>query len=169
MKRILSFAILLTCAVMSYAYATSTTATFGDKNTSNVYRMIADSTGTVTFAQDTAILYPYTTASTNQTLTALNSGQVVVFNNGGGVSANGTQYTLPAATVGLDITIVADVAKWFYLAPAGTDLINITSNVASGRVSNQSSAAIGDSIEVFCATAGTWTVRTLKGTWGINK
>jgi hypothetical protein len=107
------------------------------------------------------INYPGVAYTTNQTLSNAQSGNIIVFNG----TANGTQFTLPAATVGLDFTIISDVAKWMYITPQSTDIINITSTVTGKRVSNSGSAAIGDSIEVVCMTSGQWSIKSKIGTW----
>lgn len=104
-------------------------------------------------------------ATTNITLDASQVGQVIVFNNSTGVAANGTQFTLPTAVVGMQYTIIADTAKWIYIAPASTDTINIASSGAGKRISNSGSAAIADSITLVCQTAGTWSIQVKVGTW----
>lgn len=115
-----------------------------------------------------AITYPGTVATTNQTLTAAQTGLTIIFNNSTGVAANGTQYTLPTATVGLDYSVVADTAKWFYLTPQTTDTINIGAATAGQRIANSGTAAVGDSIEVLCITAGQWSIKSRTGTWAVT-
>jgi hypothetical protein len=163
-RLILIFAFLL---YVPLAWATSgdLTATFGDKNSSNVHRIEADNNGVVTFAQDTGIKYPYTSGSTNQTITAAQTGTTIVFNNGSGVAASGTMFTLPAAVVGMEYTIIADIAKWFYVKPASGEIINFSNLSANQRISNAGSGVAGDSITLFCATAGQWSVKSRIGTW----
>jgi hypothetical protein len=164
-KLILLLALLV---LPQLSMATSDTATFGDKNSSNEYRIKADSDGLITFAQDTGIKYPYTTGSTNTTLTAAQTGTTFVFNNGDGTAANGTMFTLPTAVVGMRYTFIADVAKWMYIKPQSTDTINFASTATGWRINNSSTAAIGDNIELFCATANTWSARVGKGTWAMT-
>lgn len=168
MKRILSLAVIALLAFVSYSYAAVTTATFGDYNSSNVYRMSANSDGTITYASDTSVLYPYSTASTNQTLTALQSGSVIVFNTGSGTAQNGTSFTLPTAAVGMQYTIVADIAKWFFVDAQSTDTINFSTASVGQRISNSGSALAGDSITLFCATATKWSVIDKSGTWAVG-
>lgn len=168
MKRIISLAVIALLVLCSQSFAAVTTATFGDYNSSNVYRLSANSDGTLTFASDTSILYPYSTASTNQTLTALQSGSTIIFNNGAGSAANGTAFTLPTAAVGMQYTIVADVAKWFFVDAQSTDTINFSTATAGQRISNSASAAAGDSITLFCATATKWSVVDHFGTWAVG-
>lgn len=173
MKRILSFLIAFVLALTVNSYATQRTATFGDKNASGEYRIRADedssagsNLGWVRFASDTGIYYPYlATATTNTTLLASQTGTTVVFNNGTGTAANGTQYTLPAATVGMNFTIIGDVAKFFYVKPASGEIINYSTNLANNRISNKTTAAIGDSVSLFCIVAGQWSIKSRIGTW----
>ncbi len=168
MKRILSLAVVALLAFSIPSFAAVKTATFGDYNSSNVYRLTADSDGTLTYASDTSILYPYSTASTNATLTALQSGSIIVFNNGAGAAASGTQFTLPTAAVGMEYTIVADIAKWIYVDAQSTDTINFSTATAGQRINNSSTAAKGDSITLFCASAGNWSVVDRIGTWAVG-
>lgn len=175
MKRILTLLVFALLALSSQVFAVDRTGTFGDQNASGVYRLRAETdqtTGTnlgwVTFAQDTGIYYPYTTASTNQTLLASQTGTVLVFNNGAGTATNGTLFTLPTATVGMQFTIVADVAKWFYVDAQTTDTINFSTASTGQRISNSGSALAGDSITLFCATANKWSVTDHVGTWAVG-
>lgn len=107
------------------------------------------------------IIYPGSPATTNTTLSNGQSGNIIVFNG----AANGTMFTLPPATIGLDFTIIADVAKWMYIAPQSADTINITSTVQGKRIANVASAAIADSVELICMTNGTWSIKSKIGTW----
>lgn len=168
MKRILILALFSLFVANIPAFAAVTTATFGDYNTSNAYRLTANSDGTLSFASDTSILYPYSTASTNQTLNALQSGSVIVFNNGLGTAQNATAFTLPTAVVGMQYTIVADITKWFFVDAQSTDTINFSTASAGQRISNSASAASGDSITLFCATANKWSVSNREGTWAVG-
>lgn len=175
MKRILTLAIFVLFALSSQVFASNRTATFGDQNASGEYRLKADtdsSTGTnlgwVTYAQDTGIYYPYSTASTNQTLIASQTGSVTVFNNGAGTAQNGTLFLLPTATVGMQFTIIADIAKWFFVDCQNTDTINFSTATAGQRISNSGSAAAGDSITFFCATANKWSIADKSGTWAVG-
>lgn len=165
--------LLVSLLLVSPSFA-ETTATFGDQNSSGTYRMVATNSGTnaadglITFAFDTGIKFPYTTGSTTYTITAAQTGTTIVFNNGGGTASNGTTFLLPTAVVGMQYTIVADVAKWFYLDCQTTDVINFSTATAGQRISNSATAVAGDSITVFCATAGQWSVKSRIGTWAVG-
>lgn len=112
-----------------------------------------------------SIVYPGIVATTNQTLTIGQSGNFIIFNNSTGIAANGTQFTLPTAVVGLMYTVIADTNKWFYLTPQSADTINFSTMTAGQRIANSASAAIGDSISVVCMTAGKWSIVDRIGTW----
>lgn len=166
MKKFLLVAALLFSAGL--AQAAPLTATFGDQNSSKAYRLQADTTGTVTYASDTSVLFPYSVATTNQTLTVANSGSIIVFNNSASTAANGTMFTLPTAAVGMQFTIISDIAKFMYIKPASTDTINFSTATAGQRLQNITTAAAGDSISLFCASAGNWSVVDKTGTWAVS-
>lgn len=107
-------------------------------------------------------------STTNLTLDASQTGQIIVFNNSTGVAANGTRYILPTAVIGMQYTIIADTAKWFYVDPANADIINFSTATAGQRISNATTAAIGDSITLVCQTAGTWSIQSRVGTWVVG-
>lgn len=167
MKRILTLALVAILALSCQSFAANVrTATFGDQNASNEYRVKADAnydsgnTGWIVFAQDTGIYYPYTSSTTNQTLVASQTGTTLVFTG----TSNNTRFTLPTATVGMDFTIVSSVAKSMQITPQSTDTIKYsTLTVGQGLVN--SSAAAGDVIELFCYAANTWSSKNMVGTW----
>ena len=146
---------------------TTSVATFGDQNSSNNYRMTATNDGVIRFASDTGIIVPYTTASTNSTLTAAQTGTTIVFNNGSGTAQSNTTFTLPTSAVGMQYSFIGDITKYFRVKPASGEIINYSTAVANSKLKN-SSAAIGDSIIVFCATAGQWSVKAQNGTWAVD-
>lgn len=167
MKRILAL-VILALFISANAFAANKVATFGDYNSSGVYRMTATDDGVITYAQDTGIVDPYLgTATTNATLTAAQSGTTVVLSNGGGAAVNATQYTLPAATVGLNYAFIADVAKYMIVHPNGTDTIDYSTIPAGNGIKN-TTAAIGDSIELICVNSGKWSVKNITGTWATS-
>lgn len=152
------------------ASVSNMTAQLGVYNSTDTqYGLEVDNNNKFVFSPTSAsIYYPGSTASTNQTLTAAQSGQTIVFNNGAGTAANGTLFTLPTATVGMYFTIVADVAKWFYVDAQLTDTINFSTATAGQRVSNSGSAAAGDSIVLACFTANKWSMVDHNGTWAVG-
>ena len=167
MKRLILFLAFLLYAPLAFAAAGDLTATFGDRNSSNVHRVVADNNGVVTFAQDTGIKLPYTSGSTAETLTASQTGVTYVRTNGAGAAVDGAIYTLPTAAVGMEYTFVTDVAKIMEIDPQSSDTIQYASTSAGYRIRNTTAAA-GDSITLFCAVANSWSVKTAKGTWAIS-
>lgn len=148
----------------AYASVSNMTAQLGVYNsTDKQYGLEVDNSNNFIFAPSGAsIKYPSSVQTTNFTLTAANSGQIIVFTG----TSNYTRFTLPTATVGMDIDIVSGVAKYMTITPASTDTIVLTATLPQGaNISNSGSAAVGDEMELFCAAANTWYVRNQKGTW----
>lgn len=173
MKRLL---LLLALGTLVFAFPKASMASVSNMSaemgvydsTDRAFGLEVDVNNDFTFAPTAAsIKWPGTTASTNQTLSATQSGQVIVFNNGAGAAVDGTRFTLPAAVVGLEFTIIADVAKFFRVAPASGETINFTSTAAGKRIAS-SSAAIGDSITLVCFTTGTWSIKAKSGTFAME-
>ncbi len=107
------------------------------------------------------IYYPGAPATTNTTLVTQQSGNIIIFTG----TSNNTKFTLPQAVIGLDFTIVGDVAKYFHIVVNSGDIINFSTLVANDGLSNSGSAAKGDSIELICQTAGQWSIKNRQGTW----
>ncbi len=173
-KKALALLLMLVLFLPALAMASSnsdyniTTGTLGDKNSAGDYRIWVTNDGVVHYAQDTGIHYPYLTpASTTQTLTAAQSGTTFVFNNAGGTAPSGAKMLLPAATPKLKYTFIVDAAVYIRLVPAAGEIINFSTAVANSRLKN-TSAAIADSITVFCATAGQWSIVDKVGTWAVD-
>lgn len=159
----------------SPVFAANATATFGDQNSSGVYRVVADTDGVVTFASDTGIKYPYehVTSVATETLTAAQTGITITdygvrYPNG---SAACSKHVLPRAVAGLQYTLVTgskcftdfdtvDTSDTILYSIAGTDL--------DAGDSVKSTGQIGDSITVMSTSAGTWVIKSMKGTWTDN-
>ena len=107
------------------------------------------------------IYYPGAPATTNTTLTAQQSGNVIVFNG----TSNNTKFTLPSAVPGLDFTVIGDSAKYFHIVIQSGDIINFSTLATGDGISYSGSAAKGDSIELQCQTAGQWSMYGRQGTW----
>lgn len=138
------------------------TAQLGVYNsTDSTYGLEVDNLNSFHYGPTSAsIYYPGTTATTNQTLTAQQSGQTFVMTG----TSNNTRFTLPTAAVGMRYTIIDDTTNTLQVTPQSTDTINFsTLTVGQGLLS--SSAAKGDRIELFCAVANKWSVAELSGTW----
>lgn len=161
MKRILLVAMIALLAISSKGFAAVKTATFGDYNSSNVYRVTADSDGVITYAQDTGIILPYTTATTNTTLGAAQSGTTMVFTG----SSNNSKFILPTASVGMQFTVVSDSTSYVNIVPQSTDTINFANLTQGQELANSSSPAKGDAVTLFCAVANKWSVKNMRNTW----
>ena len=99
MKKLIALFVALFICGQAHA---ALVGTFGDKNSSGVYRVQVDDSGTVTYASDTSIVRPYRVAAsssvTTDTVAATDSGKVIVSTGG---AAGGNMFVLPRATPGL--------------------------------------------------------------------
>jgi len=96
------------------------------------------------------------------TLTAEESGSVHT-NTG---AAGTITLVLPAATVGLQFRFRVGVAQELRLDPNGSETIALPSTGVQGAAGKYLVAdAIDDSVYLFCAVAGTWSVVSYTGTW----
>lgn len=152
-------------------YSTITGTLGGNNPGSGDYTIWVSSDGVVHYAKDTGILYPYLpTTSTQQTLTAAQTGTTLVINNGAGTyttGASGATFTLPSAIPKLQYSFIIDVAGVFRLKPASGEIINFSTDVANSKIKN-TSKAIGDSITIWCSTAGQWSIKDKVGTWATD-
>lgn len=156
------FVLILLFSMARIAECASITTALGNKNSSGEYRFTIDSDGIVTFQTDTAINFPYQSGTTNDTLTAADSGRTYVIISGG---TNAPIMQLPVAAVGMEFPFVLDITAYsLYVNPNGTDIINYASLSAGDAIYN-SSKAKGDSITFFCVVANQWSVKHINGTW----
>jgi len=158
--------------------AQSRTATFGDQNSSNVYRMTADSYGVITFASDTGIKYPYesfssSTVGTN-TITASETGKTIVdmcgVTNGVAINQGGSKYTLPTAVVGMEFTLSAGGQCFVTLDVDDMDTILYSSSSTGMHAGDslKSTGQAGDNVTLFCPATTKWQVKSMFGTWTDN-
>lgn len=161
MKRILSIVALMAIVFSSNAFAVQRTATFGDKNSSNIYRMTATNDGVITFAQDTGIKYPYITATTTTTLTAVQTGTTLVVTP----IQNNTRVNLPSATVGSIYIVIDSAAFSLAVYPVVGETINFASLTTSQGLTNSTTPAKGDALTLICSVAGKWDVYEMRNTW----
>lgn len=157
MKKLLLSLLLLVICTPSFA---GVTATFGDQNSSGLYRVAADTDGVVTFQSNTGILWPYEAATTSDTLTAYETGKTIV-------ATAAATFTLPTAAPGMQFTVIAGTNKVIALDPASGDRFYYGANgfwSNGDRIWNTSSTT-GDSVTIFSTTANRWDVRGIVGTW----
>lgn len=168
-NKLIKTSTMIVCLLLVFAVSAGycgTTATFGDKNASGIHRMEASfdgTNGTIKFAADTAILFPYQSGTTNDTLVAADSGRTYVVT--GSTITSEPVLTLPAAAVGMVFPIISGTTYAVYINPNGTDTINYASLSAGDSISNTTTSAKGDAITFFCVTANAWEVQIISGTW----
>ena len=182
MKRIIKLSLTVICliALAGYAHAAVNTATFGDMNSSNVYRMTADSDGTITFASDTSLKIPYksiTSTTIDQWLVTTDSGRWIVDYGASGMTitdgtivASGHKIHLPPASVGMTYSISTGVKEYITVDCDTTDVIqySISGVGLNAGDSLKSSGNAGDAIQVYCPTAGKWIIWGIMGSWTDN-
>jgi hypothetical protein len=87
-----------------------------------------------------------------------------IFTNVG--AAGAITFALPAATVGQRYTFSVEVAQELRIDPNGSETISLPSNGVPGAAGKYLTAnAIGETVELFCAVAGSWRVGGYTGTW----
>lgn len=98
----------------------------------------------------------------DDTLTAAESGSVHT-NTGAGATIT---LALPAAVVGLEFYFQVGAAQQLRLDPNGTETISLPSTGVAGAAGKYLVAdAIGETVHILCAIAGTWAVMGYTGTW----
>ena len=158
-----------------------TTATFGDQNSSNEYRMKATYDGTsgvITFAPDTGIVYPYeryTASNTNNTLIAAESGKTIVDTGGGGTFTYGSKHILPRAAPGLTYTLCSGARGsngiTIDIDTVDTDdtiEVSISGTSLDGGDSLKNNGQAGECITVFSTVANKWTAIMSPAAWVDN-
>lgn len=75
-------------------------------------------------------------------------------------------FALPVAVVGLHYYFYVGVAQELRIDPNGTETISLPSTGVPGGAGKYLTAdAIGESVHLVCAKAGSWTVYGYTGTW----
>ncbi len=134
-------------------------------STDKTYGLEVDNNNVFHFSlTGSGIYWPVTVATTNVTLTANQSGQTFVQNN---TTYTNVKFFLPTAVPGMTYTFIADTTNYIQITPQSTDTINY-STLGAGNGLKNTSAAIGDHIQVFCAVANKWSVYDIGGTWAIG-
>lgn len=193
MKRILSLVLFLLLASVSTSYATRATATFGDKNSSNVYRLTSysDQTGSnnygwLTYASDTGIVYPYqiysTVGNSSTTLhqlitkdsgtTVVDMGGVASTTSASGTKGFGTTHVLPPCSatqsLGNVYTVIAGSRSTITLDVYSTSdafLKSISGTGFTGGEKFVSTGQAGDTLQVQCVAANLWAVVDETAAW----
>lgn len=81
--------------------------------------------------------------------------------------ASGTvTFALPAAVVGLEYGFYVGAAQELRIDPNGSETISLPSTgVAGGGGKYLTADAIGETVHIVCAKAGTWAIVGFTGTW----
>lgn len=98
----------------------------------------------------------------NYTVLATENG--TGFTNAG--AAGAVTFALPAATVGLHYYFAVRAAQELRIDPNGTETISLPSTGVPGAAGKYLTAdAVGETVHLMCAAAGTWCVMGYTGTW----
>lgn len=166
-------------------HAATVTATFGDMNSSSESRIKADTDGTVTYASDTSIVYPYKNYNNGSlstaspvTLSITDSGRTITdFGGktaGSSVAGWGLKYVLPActsSTLGATYTVSTATKTTVTVDTASTsDTIaySISGTALDAGDSIKSTGQAGDSVSLVCGASGVWSITQMKATWTDN-
>lgn len=100
--------------------------------------------------------------TTDDTLTVAESGSVHTSVGAGGAVV----LTLPAAVVGLEYFFYVGAAQELRIDPNASETISLPSDGVPGAGGAYLTAnAIGESVHLLCAVAGSWSVMGFTGTW----
>lgn len=177
--------LIAVCLMIGPVHAATVTATFGDMNSSSESRIKADTDGTVTYAADTSIVYPYKTYN-NGSLSTTGPVSLAITDSGrtitdfGGKSAGssvagwGLKYVLPAcssSTLGATYSFATATKSTITVDTASTsDTIgySISGTALDAGDSIKSTGQAGDAVTVVCAASGVWSITNMKATWTDN-
>lgn len=168
-KRALLLMVVLALCFTAPSFA-AVVACNGVPDSSGLCPLAVDDSGYTTF--NGGIYAKYEAATTNDTITAAESGKTFVVSP---VSGSPVTFTLPTAVAGLNFKFIAGsghattTLRQFYIDPQSTDYLIVanagtTSTYAAGD-KTQSGGITGDSIELICTTDGTWIAIDTRGTW----
>lgn len=100
--------------------------------------------------------------TTGDTLTAAETGSLHTTTGASGA----VTFAMPAATVGLEYYFYVGAAQELRIDPNGSETISLPSSGVAGAAGKYLTAdAIGETIHIICAKAGTWSVFGFTGTW----
>ena len=106
--------------------------------------------------------YEFTAKTADYTVTANDSGSGFTNTGAGGAIT----FALPAATVGLNYRFYVNAAQELRIDPNGSETISLpSSGVPQAAGAYLTANAVGESVEIACAVAGTWAVFGFTGTW----
>ena len=168
-----------------------------DQDSNKNYRITADTTGLVQFANDTSIAWSYENIAsgtaignvagnpgTGYQLSSTDSGLFITDYGGktagtsasGTLTGSGTRYILPACTsanLGFTYDIATAVQETITITPLSTAdsitySISSTGLKAGQGIKNSGSAQAGDEVQAVCSSIGNWTLHNVYGTWATS-
>jgi len=165
-------ALFVFAALFAYsAYAAEVRATMGNYDDTNKYTLEEKDDNVVYIRPAGGIRYPYEKKTTNDTITAQESGRKFSI-----APTSATTMTLPGAEVGMEFTfnvINSSATQKVILNPNDADTFRGVVNSAAPTTfaagdSVISSGASGDTIKIMCNEATFWDVESIRGTWADN-
>ena len=175
-KNKLPLLVLFLCLVLALpAYSAVKIATVGNYNTDGNYDIEVDSDHYISF--NGGVKAKYELATTNDTITAVESGKTFIVEGVQATSAT-TTFNLPDADVGLEFTFVVGggvsctsaLCPDLIINPQDTDYIYLVNSAAASTMSagdsvSATSGFTGDSIHLICGENLYWQVVDKLGTW----
>lgn len=170
-------ALLIVFVFVGLSFAVTREATFGFKNSSNVYRLTAtrDTSGAYINVSPTGVgITPgyevFTTAAATNNLDASDSGRRLIAAEV--APAGGSHYILPQAIAGLEIELCTGTQVTATLDTHSTnDIINhtISGTALDAGDSLKSSGQAGDCIRVTCGSDTNWYITNMgAAAWSDN-
>ena len=107
---------------------------------------------------------PVTVATADSAVSHTEALSGAVVSNLGAAAA--VTYALPAATAGMRVTALVEVAQELRLDPDGDETIALPSTGVQGGAGKYLTAnAITESVSLVCLTPGTWSATNFIGAW----
>ena len=104
----------------------------------------------------------FTAKTADYTVTTDDSGEGFTNTDAGGAIT----FALPAATVGLNYHFYVNAAQELRIDPNGTETISLpSSGLPQAAGAYLTANAVGESVRIVCAVAGSWAVFGYTGTW----
>ncbi len=173
MKKLL-FALALLMVMTNGAFAATC-----DPNTDRLTNGGVCITTNGTFIPDqaggTQVVYEnYTTANTNNTLTAVESGKHITDTGGAAgptATGGGSKHILPRAAPGLEFTFSVGSKSFITVDTVDTSdtiMYSISGTGLDAGDSIKSTGQAGDSVTLTSTVANQWSITAMKGTWTDN-
>lgn len=175
LKKLMPLVVMFVCLLVIPVFA-ATIATVGNYNSSGDYDIVVDSDHGVTF--NGGVYAKYELATTNDTITAVESGKTFIVEGVCSTSST-TTFNLPDADVGLEFTFVIGAGHTICnstsdspdinINPQDTDYIYFTNSNAENTFavgdSLNSTGTTADSVRLICGKDLYWYATDVRGTW----